>query len=39
MNKIYVFGDKNFGALGNTFRKEIDRCDFKNLTTINLKGV
>jgi alpha-tubulin suppressor-like RCC1 family protein len=36
---VYPFGDVSYGALGNTFKREKDRCDFDKPTSINLRNI
>ncbi len=38
-SRVYPFGDLTIGALGNVFKREKDRCDFKNPTSINLRNI
>ena len=38
-SRVYSFGDKETGALGNVFSKERDRCDFSNPTSMNLRNI
>jgi len=38
-SRVYPFGDFTYGALGNTFKREKDRCDFDHPTSINLRNI
>lgn len=37
--RVYVWGDKSNGALGNHYRKEKSRVDFSRPTCINKRGI
>lgn len=40
-SRVYVFGDKSKGCLGNNFKDDdkINRCDWDNLTCINTRNI
>jgi alpha-tubulin suppressor-like RCC1 family protein len=38
-SRVYPFGDLTCGALGNTFKREKDRCNFDDPTSINLRNI
>lgn len=38
-SRAYPFGDISNGALGNVFKREKDRCNFNDPTSINLRNI